>query len=254
MKPIEYIRQALYKGLVSYLVAPVSDAAVRRPRQDMQALLQPGDVILVAGKTRFASLVCRLTRSTWSHVAIYVGPGHHADPAHCIVEADVEAGVRMIRLADLADNDIQVVRASRLPEASRQELIDYLLARVGLAYDLSHVIELARLVLFAPSPLGRWLSPRTMRRPTRRARSARPWWPMRCSRQGCRWARVHRGSAAAARSHGTGSRSPRGAGLPGTGRCRTVAGVRVGVQLAGRLTLPAHQLRLYFGTTAETSS
>ena len=169
MKPIEYIRQALYKGLVSYLVAPVSDAAVRQPRQDMQALLQPGDVILVAGKTRFASLVCRLTRSTWSHVAIYVGPGHHADPAHCIVEADVEAGVRMISLADLADHDIQVVRASRLPEASRQELIDYLLARVGLAYDLNHVIELARLVLFAPSPLGRWLSPRTMRRadPTR---------------------------------------------------------------------------------------
>ena len=141
----------------------------------MQALLQPGDVILVAGKTRSASLVCRLTRSTWSHVAIYVGPGHYADLADCIVEADVEAGVRMIRLADLADNDIQVVRASRLPEASRQELIDYLLARVGLAYDLNHVIELARLVLFAPSPLGRWLSPRTMRRadPTRAVCSTR---------------------------------------------------------------------------------
>lgn len=169
MKPINYIRQALYRGLVNYLVAPVSVARVLQPRHDLQSLLQPGDVILVAGKTRFASLVCRLTQSTWSHVAIYVGPGHHPDPAHCIVEADVEAGVRMITLAGLNDHDIQVVRASRLPETSRQELIDYLLARVGLSYDLPHVIELAKLVLFAPSPLGRWLSPRRMRRadPTR---------------------------------------------------------------------------------------
>ncbi len=174
MKPIDYIRQVFYKGLVSYLVSPASGTpaagtSLRQRREDLQALLQAGDVILVAGKTRFASLVCRLTQSTWSHVAIYVGPGHHADPSLCIVEADVEAGVRFITLTELADHDIQVVRASRLPEASRQELIDYLLARVGLPYDLNHVIELARLVLFAPSPLGRWLSPKTMRRadPTR---------------------------------------------------------------------------------------
>jgi cell wall-associated NlpC family hydrolase len=164
MKPIRFIQEAFYKGLVNFLVAPVSGAPVRQSRQGLEALLQPGDVILVAGKTRFASLVCKLTRSTWSHVAIYVGPGHHADPAHCIVEADVEAGVRMITLADLADHDIQVVRASRLPEASRQELVDYLLERVGLRYDLDHVIALGRLMLFAPSALGRWLSPKTMRR------------------------------------------------------------------------------------------
>lgn len=174
MRPFECIRRAFYKGLVNYLVAPVcaapaAAAPVRRPRNDLRALLQPGDVILVAGRTRFSSLVCKLTQSEWSHVAIYVGPGHHPDASHCIVEADVEAGVRMITLEGLEDYDIQVVRASRLPETSRQELITYLLARVGLCYDLNHVIELARLVLFAPSPLGRWLSPRRMRRadPTR---------------------------------------------------------------------------------------
>jgi hypothetical protein len=169
MKPMHFIRQALYRTLIDFLVAPVSGAAVNRPRHELAALLQPGDVILVAGRTRFASLVCKLTRSTWSHVAIYVGAGHHPDPAHCIIEADVEAGVRMITLSELADHDIQVVRASRLPESSRQELIDYLLARVGLRYDLDHVIALARLMLFAPSPWGRLLSPRTMRRadPTR---------------------------------------------------------------------------------------
>lgn len=245
MKPIQFIRQAAYRGLVSYLVAPAqpsrarsrpgrsaarsapdmttyepttcaetvaacSDATsshaafsnptysdptypdtayptnahpgssnvqaapasaqattaptgVRKDRAELRSLLQPGDVILVAGKTRFSSLVCRLTRSSWSHVAIYVGPGHHPDPSHCIVEADVEAGVRMITLERLADLDIQVVRASRLPETSRQELVHYLLACVGRRYDLDHVLDLARLMLLAPSPLGRWLRPRAMR-------------------------------------------------------------------------------------------
>jgi len=163
MKPIQQARQALYRSLVSYLVAPVSAVAPQPARDNLESMLQPGDVILVAGKSRFASLVCRLTQSSWSHVAIYVGPGHDPDPSHCIVEADIEAGVRMITLSRLADLDIHVVRAKRLPEGSRQELIDYLLARVGLRYDLPHVVELARLVLLAPSPFGRWLSPRTTR-------------------------------------------------------------------------------------------
>ena len=169
MKPCQFIKQTFYRGVVDFLVAPVGGAPMTQPRHGLESLLKPGDVILVAGKTRFASLVCRLTRSSWSHVAIYVGTGHHADPSHCIIEADVEAGVRMIALAELADHDIQVVRASRLPEGSRDELIAYLLARVGRRYDLDHVIELARLLLIAPSPLARWLSPRTVRRadPTR---------------------------------------------------------------------------------------
>jgi len=163
MKPIRSIRQALYRELVSYLVAPLPSARVRRVRHDLKSLLQPGDVILVAGKSRFSSLICRLTRSSWSHVAIYVGPGHHPDAAYCVVEADVEEGVRMVTLERLADLDIQVVRASRLPDAARRELIDYLLARVGMPYDLNHIVELARLLLFAPSALGRWLSPRVVR-------------------------------------------------------------------------------------------
>jgi hypothetical protein len=168
MKPIHFIREAFYRRVVGFLVAPVSGASVRRTRGDLESLLQPGDVILVAGKTRYAALVGRMTHSPWSHVAIYVGSGHHPDAAYCVVEADVEAGVRMITLDDLAGYDIQVVRASRLPESSRKALIDYLVARVGLGYDLDHAVALA-LVLFAPWPLTRWLGPRILRRadPTR---------------------------------------------------------------------------------------
>ena len=146
MKPIEYIRQAFYKGLVSYLVAPARSRrhALRAPAPRGPAgpaatgRRDPGrrqDPVRIPGLPADAVdlVACGDLRRA----------RHHADPAHCIVEADVEAGVRFITLAELADHDIQVVRASRLPETSRQELIDYLLARVGLPYDLNHVIELA---------------------------------------------------------------------------------------------------------------
>jgi cell wall-associated NlpC family hydrolase len=168
MSPTLSVRRALYRGLVNYLVtpastAPVSATPVRPPREHLQPLLMPGDVILVSGRTRFSALIRRLTRSAWSHVAIYVGPGHHEDASHCVVEADVEAGVRLIPLEGLGDNEILVVRASQLPDAAREELVHYLLARVGHPYDLNHIVGMARLILFAPLPLGRLLSPRTMR-------------------------------------------------------------------------------------------
>ena len=162
-----HIERQLTRRLVDWLVAadPATagfDAPALRPT--LEALLQPGDVILVAGRTRFSRLVRRLTRSSWSHVAIYVGSGHDDDPSRTVIEADVEAGVRMISIADLADCRIQVVRASRLPPTARQALTGHLLDQVGHHYDLAHVIQLARLLLFTPLPVLRWLGPRTVRR------------------------------------------------------------------------------------------
>ena len=55
----------------------------------------------------------------------------------------------MITLSRLAHLDIHVVRAIGLPEGSRRQLIDYLVSQVGRSYDLQHVVDLGRLVLFA---------------------------------------------------------------------------------------------------------
>ena len=68
MKPIQTIRQAMRRGLVSYLVAPISAAHVAQARDDLRSLLQPGDVILVKGSRsarmeRVAEELERLTDS-----------------------------------------------------------------------------------------------------------------------------------------------------------------------------------------------
>ena len=65
--------------------------------------LQPADVLLVEGDTRFSAAVKYLTQSTWSHAALFVGrqrlAGRHleGEPLE-VVEADVVEGVRAVPL------------------------------------------------------------------------------------------------------------------------------------------------------------
>jgi hypothetical protein len=141
------------KPLASYLNQPNASFAPAVPT-DLEVLarvLLPGDVILVEGNTRFASLVRVLTQSTWSHVAMFVGPlDDRPDPA-CLVEADVEQGVRTIPLSELRGMSARVVRATGLTAQERAQVARRVLARVGQRYDVDYAIGLARTLW----PIGR---------------------------------------------------------------------------------------------------
>ena len=161
------VRRIVGTWLVAWLNSP---AARIRPttRADLARLharLRPGDVILVAGCTRFARLVQRLSGCHWSHVAVYTGPISDADPALCVVEADVEHGVRAIALAELQDLELRIVRPVGLDDDARLRLVAHLRSRIGHAYDLEHAIAIARILL----PLPAWL-----RRSLRRQRAPVP--------------------------------------------------------------------------------
>jgi hypothetical protein len=65
----------LIDAVVFYLAQPIkhdSPAKTADP-QSLAAILDRGDVLLSDGNTRVAALVKRITRSTWSHVSMYVG-------------------------------------------------------------------------------------------------------------------------------------------------------------------------------------
>src|ERR1700750_2996219 len=89
----------LRRILLSLLTQPVKPATA--DARSLAAFLRDGDVLLTEGNTRVAALVKRLTKSSWSHVAMYVGPLEEGPDPRCIVEADVAEGVRSIRLSEL---------------------------------------------------------------------------------------------------------------------------------------------------------
>src|SRR5436309_10810052 len=143
------LRTALIGALASYLAQPVTrySLATDADPQSLSAVLHHGDVLLTDGNTRVAALVKRITRSTWSHVSIYVGPLEKGPDPLCIVEADIAAGVRPVRLSELKGLHVRVLRPTGLDEKDRSRLAEWGVSRIGGEYDVSHALVLARRVL-----------------------------------------------------------------------------------------------------------
>jgi hypothetical protein len=152
LSTLAHLRAHLIAALAAFLTQPVqrySPAATMDPGV-LSAALRNGDVLLTEGNTRAAALVKRLTRSTWSHVSMYVGPLEAGPDPRCIVEADIAAGVRSIRLSELEGLNIRVLRPVGLNDTDRARLAEWIVSRIGGEYDLKHAWMLARRLLPAP--------------------------------------------------------------------------------------------------------
>src|SRR5260221_13509733 len=109
------LRRILRHMVAAFLTQPVKRGlATATDPAFLSPVLRNGDVLLTEGNTRAASLVKRLTRSTWSHVSMYVGPLEEGPDPLCVVEADLAAGVRAIRISELEMMNVRVLRPVRL--------------------------------------------------------------------------------------------------------------------------------------------
>ena len=113
----------------------------------LAAFLVHGDVLLTDGDTRMAALVRRITRCPWAHVAMYVGPLETGTDPRCIVEADIAAGVRAVRLSELNGLRVRVLRHRGLDDLQRRRLTEWVVGRIGGQYDVAHAWALARYLL-----------------------------------------------------------------------------------------------------------
>nr|WP_246394445.1 YiiX/YebB-like N1pC/P60 family cysteine hydrolase [Microbulbifer rhizosphaerae] len=144
----------LGKWLARYLEKPhrAHAAAAATPIEQLRACLQPADVLLVEGNTRFSTAIKYLTQSTWSHAALYVG----GDEQNCFVEADTLEGVRSVGLEQFAGMHTRICRPHGLTEDDRRLVIDYAIERIGYRYDLRNIFDLARYLLPTPPVPSRY--------------------------------------------------------------------------------------------------
>ncbi len=160
---IDRLRARLLAALEIFLAQPVKrySSAITTNPESLSSVLRDGDVLLTEGNTRVAGLVKCLTRSPWSHVSMYVSPlGEGPDP-RCIVEADIAAGVRAIRLSDLQGLNVRVLRPIGLSDAARGRLAEWIVGQIGVEYDLDlawaltrRFLPLRRKVVFPHAPAG----------------------------------------------------------------------------------------------------
>jgi len=124
--------------------------------------IRKADVILIDGDQRVSQAIKTLTTSSWSHNCVYIGDeilrrdhplkkqaeerfGREA--RHLVIEALVDQGVILSPLVKYLHFNIRICRPHRLRPDDSRVVIDDLVSRIGLRYDIKNVTDLARYLL-----------------------------------------------------------------------------------------------------------
>ncbi|MFM1816186.1 MAG: hypothetical protein RLZ98_2881, partial [Pseudomonadota bacterium] len=131
---------------------PMGDGVM--PQTNLERLartLRPGDVLLVEGCDRISAAIKYLTQSTWSHAALYVGsvlpPPEDGGEACTLIEVNLGEGCVAARLSKYRYVHTRICRPVNLTPADRHELIQFMIDRIGLQYDMRNIFDLARYLI-----------------------------------------------------------------------------------------------------------
>ncbi|MDZ4135372.1 MAG: YiiX/YebB-like N1pC/P60 family cysteine hydrolase, partial [Paracoccaceae bacterium] len=122
--------------------------------------LRPGDVLLIEGRERVSTAIKYLTQSTWSHAALFVGnalPGP-ADGSERprLIEVNLGEGCVAAPLSKYASYNTRICRAVGLTDAERAAVVDFMIGKLGLRYDMRNIFDLLRYFFPTPPVPVRW--------------------------------------------------------------------------------------------------
>ncbi len=120
----------------------------------LEAIMRPGDILLVEGDQRLSAAIKYLTQSTWSHAAIHVGdalgtPEDGSEPKR-LVEVSLKYGAAAVPLSKYRSFNTRICRPVNLSEEDLRTVIDFVVSRLGIEYDLKNIFDLARYLLPTP--------------------------------------------------------------------------------------------------------
>lgn len=154
----DYAHGIISRRLIRYLegISPGTEPFTASDQSAMQSVLQPGDVILVEGNSRVSGIIKYLTQSTWSHSALYVGPRFNKRASdgspHVLIEANLGQGVITAPLNKYAAFHSRICRPVGLSEEDRERVINYMIKRLGIEYDVKNITDLLRYLIPLPVP------------------------------------------------------------------------------------------------------
>jgi hypothetical protein len=154
----DFAQSWISRQLVKYLeqVPPGQEMQTPSDISALQSVLQPGDILLVEGNTRVSGIIKYLTQSTWSHAALYTGPrfnkrGSDGTP-HVMIEANLGQGVITAPLSKYKSFHTRVCRPVGLSDEDREQVVSYMIKRLGIEYDVKNIIDLLRYLNPIPIP------------------------------------------------------------------------------------------------------
>lgn len=121
--------------------------------------LQPGDILLVEGNQHVSAGIKYLTQSTWSHAAFYIGHVLPRPPLGesgtrperpRLIEVTLGKGCIATPLSRYQDFNTRICRPVGLSEEDRRKVVEFMISKIGLKYDLRNIFDLLR--YFFPTP------------------------------------------------------------------------------------------------------
>lgn len=157
-----YIIEKIGRRLARYLDQPdkhnVSVATCKA--EELATSLKKGDVLLVEGNSRISNAVKYLTQSTWSHAALCISENNQSTSPDFtdiqLLEADVQEGVRLVPVSEYWHLHTRICRPEGLAQQEIEKIVEYACSRLGDAYDLKNIIDLARYLIQSPPVPNRW--------------------------------------------------------------------------------------------------
>ncbi|MDQ2069267.1 YiiX/YebB-like N1pC/P60 family cysteine hydrolase [Natronospira bacteriovora] len=168
-------RAWLFRRLVNWLerdVIPRSHLYSNYRRLSFE--VEPGDVVLVEGRTRVSQVIKQVTQTSWTHSAIYVGRLVDIDDleireriqAHfdgdateqLLIESMLGQGTIVTPLKHYEGEHLRVCRPMGLSSQDQLGVIQFAASQLGVPYDVRQLLDLARFFLpYALFP-RRWRS------------------------------------------------------------------------------------------------
>ncbi|MED7820394.1 MULTISPECIES: YiiX/YebB-like N1pC/P60 family cysteine hydrolase [unclassified Francisella] len=165
------IKTLIYQKISSFLLFNISQPRIS-PLSDYNKLvkhLEVCDVILVEGRSRAARAISVITRSIWTHSALYIGNfeeltediqelilKHNSKlgSGPLIIESNIGEGVVIKNLNIYELDHLRICRPRNISKIQQNIIINYVLSELGLPYDNQQIFDLAR--FFCPW----WILPR----------------------------------------------------------------------------------------------
>jgi len=127
--------------------------------ESLRKALQPGDVLLVEGNQKVSAAIKYLTQSTWSHSALYVGdrlPPNEDGTQSRLIEVNLGEGCVARPLEKYETFNTRICRPVGLDEKDREAVVEFMVSKIGTAYDTRNILDLARYLLPTPPVPVRW--------------------------------------------------------------------------------------------------
>ncbi len=128
--------------------------------ETLRRTLRAGDILLVEGNQRVSAAIKYLTQSTWSHSALYVGdalpePGDGTEHPR-LIEVNLGEGCVAVPLSKYQTYNTRICRPSGLTPDDRDAVVDFMIGKLGLRYDMKNIFDMLRYFMPTPPVPVRW--------------------------------------------------------------------------------------------------